>query len=100
MTTMTNSTSDVPEITFGLRLEAALRHGHLTVSELAEELGVSRSTISRWLNDRANKPPRAAYLRSMASRCGVSYDWLRDGEVPTTGRKPRGSRRHIRSSFA
>lgn len=45
---------------------------------MAEELGVSRSTLSRWMNDRG-AAPRPIFVKQWAMRCGVSYDWLATG---------------------
>ncbi len=66
----------VPEWTTGWRMQRALAHARMSVEQMAEELGVSRSTISRWLNDRGS--PSRGYLKLWALRTGVSYDWLMD----------------------
>jgi transcriptional regulator with XRE-family HTH domain len=65
----------VPEWTLGWRMQRALKHAEISVEAIAEELGVSRSSVSRWLNDRG-APPRAAYLKMWALRTGVPYEWL------------------------
>lgn len=72
----------VPGWTLGWRLQRALAHAGLTTEEIAAELGVSRSTISRWLNDRG-APPRPVYIRMWALRCGVPYGWLKEGDTTT-----------------
>ena len=38
---------DVPDWTIGWRLQRALAHADVSVQEMADELGVSRSAISR-----------------------------------------------------
>lgn len=64
----------------------------LTSAAMAEELGVSRATITRWFaDDRA--PIRAAYLRQWAQSTGVPYEWLTEDPVtdptgPRLGSEP------------
>jgi len=85
----------IPEWTFGWRLQRALAHGSVKGQEMAENLGVTRGTISRWCND-VGRPPRAAYVKQWALKCRVPYDWLVSGaghgptapaasEVPVSG---------------
>lgn len=64
----------VPDWTLGWRLRRALDHAGLTVEEMADELGVSRSTVSRWVHDKG--PMRPLYQKVWALRCGVPADWL------------------------
>jgi transcriptional regulator with XRE-family HTH domain len=74
MTSMTMTTTR-PRVTLGWRLQISLAHGDVSVQQMAEELGVSRSTVSRWLNEHG-APPRVAFLKQWALRTGVAYDWL------------------------
>lgn len=67
----------VPELTAELRLLVALRHAGVTIEEMADELGVTRQTVGRWVNGRGR--PRTGYLRLWAMRCGVPFRWLADG---------------------
>jgi transcriptional regulator with XRE-family HTH domain len=76
----------IPDWTVGWRIQRALDFAGVKVEDLAEELGVSRSTISRWMHD--GGPVRAIYLKTIALRTGVPYEWLRDGEHPITGEYP------------
>jgi transcriptional regulator with XRE-family HTH domain len=79
-------TGNIPQWTLGWRMQRSLAHADITVSEIARDLGVSRATISRWLNDRG-APPRAIYVKEWALRCGVSCEWLRaDEELPVPTR--------------
>lgn len=78
MTTMTTSTGGrVPEFTLGWRMRLALETEGISVQEMAERLGYSRSTISRWLNDQ--DAPRAVVLDRWRLETGVDEDWLRSG---------------------
>jgi transcriptional regulator with XRE-family HTH domain len=71
----------VPEWTLGWRMQRALAHAEISVEAIAGELGVSRSSVSRWLNDRG-APPRAAYVKLWALRTGVPFDWLAGDQFP------------------
>lgn len=71
----------VPPWTLGWRLQRSLAHADMRAEEMAEELGVVRATISRWMHDRGG-PPRPIYLKQWALRTGVPYDWLSTGEEP------------------
>jgi transcriptional regulator with XRE-family HTH domain len=80
----------IPEWTLGWRLQRALMHAGMRADEMGRELGVTRTTISRWVNDHG-APPRTAYVRLWALRTGVPYSWLSEGTVtsePTDGTHP------------
>jgi transcriptional regulator with XRE-family HTH domain len=74
MSQMTESPA-VPKWTLGWRLQRSLAHAGIGVQEMARELGVSRSTISRWMNDRGASP-RSIYLTRWAARCGVPLEFI------------------------
>ena len=76
---MSEAAEAVPGWTLGWRLQRALDWAGVTVQEMAEELDVSRSTVSRWCNDHG-APPRAIYLRAWATRCRVPMIWLQYGD--------------------
>jgi transcriptional regulator with XRE-family HTH domain len=73
----------IPEWTLGWRLKRSLAYAGISVEQMSDYLGVSRSSVSRWLNDRDE--PRSGFLRVWALRCGVPYTWLRDGTIPPDG---------------
>lgn len=77
---MSQMTSDagIPQWTLGWRLQRSLAHAGISVEKIADELGVSRSTVSRWMNDHGT--PRSIYVKEWALRCGVPYHWLATGE--------------------
>ncbi|MGH3501478.1 MAG: helix-turn-helix domain-containing protein [Nocardioidaceae bacterium] len=60
------------------RMRKALRQADANVGEMAEYLGVSRGTVSTWINGRID--PSTQTLRLWALRCGVPYPWLRYGD--------------------
>lgn len=67
----------IPEWDLADRMKKALRHAELPAGEMAEYLGVGRNTVSTWINGRIE--PSTQTLRLWALRCGVPYEWLRDG---------------------
>jgi transcriptional regulator with XRE-family HTH domain len=67
-------TDQVPEWTLGWRLQRALAHAGVSVEEMADELGVTRQTIGRWLHERGE--PKRGYLKLWALRTGVPLAWL------------------------
>ena len=82
----------IPDLTLGWRLQMALQHGGVSAQEMADDLGVSRSTVSRWLNDHG-AAPRAAYVKQWALRTHVSYAWLSTGSDGTAiGPRPAMTR--------
>lgn len=74
-------TGTVPAWTLGWRLRRALAHAELRAEDIADELGVVRATVSRWMNDKG-APPRRIYLSQWALRTGVPLSWLLTGETP------------------
>lgn len=67
----------VPEWDVADRVRKALRVSGVGVQEIADYLDVDRSTVSTWINGRIT--PSTQTLRLVALRCGVPYEWLRDG---------------------
>ena len=62
------------------RMRKALRHAGIGVQEIAAYLGVSRNTVSTWINGRIE--PSTQTLRLWALRTGVPYPWLLAGDTP------------------
>jgi len=64
------------ELDFDLadRMRKALRVSGLTVQEIADYLGVTRGTVSTWINGHIH--PSTQTLRLWAARTGVPYSWL------------------------
>lgn len=76
------------------RMKKALREADLGVQEIAEYLGVSRNTVSTWINGRIE--PSKQTLRLWAMKTGVPFDWLTD-EADPSGRG--GHRRRAGPGF-
>lgn len=90
MTTMP-SAGRTPVFTLAWRLRLALESADMSVQQMADALGYSRSTISRWLNDQDE--PRAAVKAQWCLLTGVDRDWLETGEASSTPPdRPRGAR--------
>lgn len=76
----TTDTVVIPEWTLAWRMKRSLAHAGITVEQMAAEIGVSRSTVSGWINDHGAEP-RVGYLKLWAIRCGVPLEWLVSGGV-------------------
>lgn len=85
----TQPQSRIPEVTLGWRLKIAL--GDMSAQEMAESLGVSRQTLSRWMADRG-QPPRKAYINQWALLTGVDAAWLESGFGDPRHTPPDGPR--------
>ncbi|WP_405472347.1 helix-turn-helix domain-containing protein [Paenarthrobacter ilicis] len=70
----------IPQFTVADRLRKAREHTGLDQLEFAEELGVSRATVSN--NERGVVSPRKIVLKAWALRTGVPVSWLETGEAP------------------
>ena len=69
----------VPEWTVGDRLWKSRTVAGLTQTEMAEYLGMSRVSLSRYETGH-NRPPLTV-MRLWAMRCGVPLEWLRYGDT-------------------
>ena len=79
----------VPDWTLGWRLQRSLSYADVSVGRMCEVLGVSRSTLSRWMHDQG-QAPKAAFLKQWALATGVSYAWLETGKDPRPDGGPNG----------
>lgn len=75
-------------MTLGWRMKMALGHD-LTVQQMADELGMSRGQVSRYLNDKGI--PKRAVLLAWALRSGVPFEWLAYGKMSQTPPPTGGS---------
>jgi len=82
----------VPQWTLGDRMRKAREHAGLKQAELAEEIGVGRTSIVNY--ESGSTTPSRPVLLSWALRCGVSFEWLADTGPSTWG----GSRAYGKSA--
>lgn len=83
---MSNASSTlIPAVTLGWRIRMALEHADIKVNVMADEIGVARTTLGRWMHD-GGAPPRDGFVKLIALRTGVPYEWIKYGvEDPETG---------------
>lgn len=70
----------VPQWDLGDRMRKALKHAGISVEEIADYLGVTRGTVSTWVNGRI--VPSVQTLRLWAMQTGVDYEWLAGSSPP------------------
>jgi transcriptional regulator with XRE-family HTH domain len=88
---------EIPDWDLADRMRKALRHADLGVGEMADYLGVSRTSVSNWINGRVD--PSLQTLRLWALRTGTDLEWLL-GRVPAvTGRGVTLTSRSIRAGM-
>ncbi|SKH53290.1 Bacteriophage CI repressor helix-turn-helix domain [Mycobacteroides abscessus subsp. massiliense] len=73
----------IPEFDKADRLKKAISVSDAGVAEMAEYLGVTRETLSRYLNGRNEAP--LAIVRLIALRTGVPLNWILVGDESTDG---------------
>ncbi len=71
---------------FGERLQEVRKRSGLTQEEFAEQLQVSRQSVSRWESSRGY--PEMEKIIFICNRYGVTMDELFEEEVPTHGEPP------------
>lgn len=59
----------------------SLEHQDVSVNAMADHLGLSRKTLSRWMHD--DIVPKDGIIKQWALITGVPYAWLRYGVIPT-----------------
>lgn len=64
--------------TIGNRIEKVIRDRGLTLEEFAKRLGVSKSAVSKWINDQTKNLKNENLIR-IEDEYGVSMRWLIDG---------------------
>jgi transcriptional regulator with XRE-family HTH domain len=75
---------NVPPILVKHRLRIAREYAHLEQDELADLIGVSRTTVSNAESGRVK--PRKITLNAWALACGVPVGWIEQGSTPTPTR--------------
>ena len=74
----------IPPLTLGLRLKMALEWADHSNADVAAELGVSVSTVSRWMNNKDAPPPRGM-IKAWADFTHCDFQWLLTGDQPPDG---------------
>jgi len=92
-TQTTRAQGTVPEWTLGDRMGKALDHAGIGMQEMADYLGVSRTSVSNWIHGRIVPGRQTLLLWSM--RTGVDLDWITRGNAttgwfPASVPQPRG----------
>ncbi len=87
MTEQREPDAAVPEFDLADRMRKSLRHGGVTVAEMADYLGVSRQSVGNWIGGRIE--PDIRTLRLWALRAGVPYPWLCHGTLDPCVLGPR-----------
>ena len=64
-----------------MRIRELRKWQHMSQQELADRMGVSRSTVAMW---ETGTNPSADALKKLADIFGVSLDYLMERESPTT----------------
>jgi transcriptional regulator with XRE-family HTH domain len=86
--TLDASGVSVPAWTIGDLLRKAREHAGLEQTELAEDLGISRATVSNY--ERGHVRPRKAVVMAWAMRTRVPVGWLQTGQNPRQDGGPDG----------
>lgn len=81
----------VPAFTVGDRLRKAREKTELDQGQFAEEIGVSRGTVSNYERAASPEGMKRPYLVAWAVRCDVPVQWLLTGKVPGEGDGGGGS---------
>lgn len=63
------------------RMRRALKISGIAAQDMATELGVTPSSVSRWLGGRG-APPKRSFLIAWSSITGVPLEWLETGQAP------------------
>ncbi len=80
LTAAQSSAGAVPVWDLSDRMRKCLSHSGIGVSEIADYFGVSRNTVSSWINGRV--VPTVQTMRLWSLKTGVDYDWLKTGKAP------------------
>lgn len=73
-------TITLPQFLLGHYMRLSMDSAGLTVEDMAERMGVSRTTVSRWLNNRSE--PRRGELLAWAQLTDVPVWWLQNERNP------------------
>ena len=80
MTTSIHLAGAVPNWTLSDRVRKAREHSGLKQAELAERVGMARTSLARI--EQGKTDPRRTTLIAIAFATGVDLGWLQNGETP------------------
>lgn len=84
----------IPPITLATRLRLAREWRGIEQQDIADELGISRGSVSNYENGRTS--PGKLVINGWAATCDVDVEWLKHGGAPTDDGTPLES--HLRES--
>ena len=90
MTTATTAPREIPEWTITDRLRKARELTGLDQGPFADNIGVSRGTVSNY--ERGSRTHKKSVLMTWAMGSGVPLEWLMTGEQGTPDHTPQGGR--------
>ena len=96
MTTSIGTTGIVPTIDVRHRIAIARDYAGIKQSELAEQLGMSRSTLASI--EQGVRKPRRGEIIAIAFATGVDLTWLETGKTPGGDMPTEGEECAIRES--
>ncbi|WP_069997848.1 helix-turn-helix domain-containing protein [Cellulosilyticum sp. I15G10I2] len=73
--------NNIDPIAFGQRLKEALKNNNITQKDIAQKIGVSKTSINNYVQGRI---PDAVILYQLALNCDVSVEWLLTGNDSKT----------------
>ncbi len=79
-----NAHERIPAFTIGDRLRKAREKTGLDQGEFAEEIGVSRGTVSNYEHATSADGLKKPYLMAWSMRTDTPLEWLQDGTVETS----------------
>ncbi|WVX89106.1 immunity repressor [Gordonia phage Hibiscus] len=78
----------IPEFDKADRLKKAISVSGVSMAAMADYLDIKRETLSRYVNGKAEAP--VAYVRLIALRTGVPFEWIETGNTPAGPNGPDG----------
>lgn len=93
LTMSTDAQERIPAFTIGDRLRRARQKVGLEQADFAQEIGVSRGTVSNYEHAEDIASLKKPYLLAWAMRTDVPLEWLLTGEAPTAPPDPPTGRR-------
>ena len=76
-TNMNYALNNINPLEFGQRLKDSLKNCNITQKDIAQIIGVSKTSINNYVQGRI---PDTVILHQLASKCNVSMEWLLTGE--------------------